>query len=276
MLIFQRYAYWAGAMVGLAMVFAVASQAGVLNPVQGVFLRVTSPIESGVGSVLRPVGAFVTDAGRIRSLQQENRELRLQVEDLQNQVAQLQQDAAEIPELRQALGIIDEAGGDTFEAASVLTRDAFPFSDVIRVNKGSNDGIRVGMVVRSTQGSLVGTVTETFPNQSLVRLISDSRSSVNAEIAGTAIEGNVRGSATKTVKFDLAQGNISTGDQVITSGVGDNYPRGLPIGTVVEVEGTPQDLYLDVTIEPHVRLSRLTTVLIETSFDPGRQMLEQQ
>jgi hypothetical protein len=40
------------------------------------------------------------------------------------------------------------------------------------------------------------------------------------------------------------------------------------------VRGTPQDLFLDVVIEPQVRLSTLETVLIRTDFDPARRALE--
>lgn len=276
MLIFQRYTWWVAAMIGLALFLAVASQVGVLGPFQQIFVRVTSPIESGLNAVVQPVGAFVRDAGRIRSIQEENRQLRLENEELRNQIVQMEHDEAELVELREALNIIGDSGDQTFEAATVVTRDASPFTDVIRINKGSNHGIRPGMVVMSTQLSLVGTVTDTLPGRASVRLISDSRSAVNAMIANTAIDGSVRGTATRSVTMEMARGNISPGDEVVTSGVGGNYPRGLPIGQVVEVSGTTQDLELDVTIEPRVRLSTLGTVLVDTSFDPNRGILETQ
>jgi rod shape-determining protein MreC len=275
MLIFQRYSWWAGAMVALALFIAIASQVGLLSPIQGLFLRVTSPIESGMSSLVRPIATFVNDAGRIRSLQEENRALLLENEQLRNRIVELQLEAAEIDDLRQALGIIGEGGEDTFEAASVVTRDRTPGTDVVFINKGSSDGIRAGMVVLSAQGTLVGTVTGVESGRATVRLISDSRSAVSAQILNTAIDGSVRGSATRAVKLELARGTISVGDEVVTSGVGGNYPRGLPIGTVVEVQGTPQDVNPNVTIEPHVRLGTLDTVLVLTSFNPTRQALGQ-
>jgi rod shape-determining protein MreC len=276
MLIFQRYTWWVGAMIGLALFLAVASQLGALGPFQGAFLRITSPIERSVNFFVQPIGAFLQDAGNIRELRRENQELRLENESLRNRMIEIQHDEAELQELRAALNIMGDSGERSFEAASVVMRDSYPFTDVVRINKGSNHGIRRGMVVLSTQLSLVGTVTEVFPGHANVRLISDSRSAVNAIIANTAIDGSVRGTATRQVKMEMARGNISPGDEVVTSGVGDNYPRGLPIGRVVEVSGTPQDLELDITIEPRVRLSTLGTVLVETSFDPTRQALEGQ
>ena len=54
MLIFSRYTYWVGAMVALAVLLAVVGRAGLLDPVQDVFLRVTGPMEEGVSSVFGP------------------------------------------------------------------------------------------------------------------------------------------------------------------------------------------------------------------------------
>ncbi|MDZ7727101.1 MAG: rod shape-determining protein MreC [Dehalococcoidia bacterium] len=156
----------------------------------------------------------------------------------------------------------------------MVSRDASSFTDVVHINKGSGAGLEPGMVVLSTEGSLVGTVTDVLPTRASVRLISDSRSAVNARVLGTDIDGSVRGSATKTVHLELARGNINEGDEIVTSGVGANYPPGLPIGMVSNVQGTPQDMFLQVTIDPHVRLATLRTVLVNTSFDPSREQLE--
>lgn len=261
-------------MLGLAVLMTAAGQVGVLGPFQGAFVRLVGPLESGMTAVVTPVADVLSGAGNLREIQSENQRLRLELEELQNEVVTLRQQADQADDLREALGIIGDNAEQQFELASVVSRDASPFTDVVRIDKGSGDGIRTGMVVRSAQGSLVGTVVEVFATRSAVRLISDARSAVNAQILGSDIDGSVQGTATRTVKFQLARGAMNVGDQVVTSGVGDNYPRGLPIGTVKEVEGTPQDIFLDVTIEPHVRLSTLETVLIDTSFDPSRRALE--
>ena len=42
----------------------------------------------------------------------------------------------------------------------VVTRDISPFTAVVRIDRGKNDGIRDGMVVVSAQGTLLGTVTK--------------------------------------------------------------------------------------------------------------------
>ena len=126
------------------------------------------------------------------------------------------------------------------------------------------------MVVLSAQGTLIGTVTKTFPGSAFVRLISDSRSKVNAEVQESKVDGIIRGTPGRGLTFDLAHAEIKAGDTIITSGLGGNYPPGLPIGKVSTVSGTSQDLFRNVTVEPFVRLSTATTVLVLTSFTPQR------
>lgn len=273
MLIFQRYTWWFGAMAGLVLLLAVVGQFGVLGPFQGLFTRATGPLESGLTSMVRPVAGILSSIGDVDEMRKQNQELLLENEQLRNENVELQQQLGELNDLREALKVIGEEAEDTYEFASVVSRDDYAFTDVVRIDKGSENGIRAGMVVLSAQGTLVGTVTSVTGNRSSVRLISDSRSAVNAQVLGTAVDGVVTGSPTRTVRLQYAQGTINVGDEVVTSGVGDNFPRGLRIGTVTDVKGTPQDVYLEVSLQPFVRLSTIERVLVNTSFDPNRQAL---
>jgi rod shape-determining protein MreC len=107
-------------------------------------------------------------------------------------------------------------------------------------------------------------------DHSFIRLITDSKSKVNAQVRDTRVEGIVKGGANRSVTFDLAQADIKVGDVIVTSGLGGNYQSGIPIARVSEVTGTPQDLFKDVKLEPLVRVSTVQTVLVLTSFVPQR------
>ena len=147
-------------MIGFALFLALAGQVGVLNPFQGLFLRVTSPVESVLNGVFRPVASVLSNAGEIGDLRDENNRLRLENEALRNQVGELQQFAADNAALRDALNL---AQGDTslkYVAGDIVHRDASPFTDVVTINRGSDDGVQVGMVVLSTKGTLMGKVTK--------------------------------------------------------------------------------------------------------------------
>lgn len=276
MLIFSRYTWWVATMIGLALLLAVVGQTGLLTPLQGIFLTVTSPVQGALTTVFRPVAAFLSDAGSLNALQAENAKLRLDNEELRNKVTSLQQGAEQVDELRKALGVTQNVASGTKLAASVVHHDSSPFTDVISIDRGSSDGIKAGMVVLSSQGSLLGTVTTVTSNAAFVRLITDTKSKVASQIQESKVEGITSGSPNRGVSFELAaaQATITVGDTVITSGLGGNYPQGLPIGRVSEVSGNSQELSKKVTVEPLVRLSTARTVLVLTSFTPQRIGLE--
>ncbi len=263
-------------MIGLAMLLVLVGQTGLLAPVQGVFVKVTSPVEGVLTTVFRPVAAFLSDAGSINDLQDENAKLRLENEDLRNKVTSFQQGAEQVEELQKALGVTQNVASGTKLAASVVHRDSSPFIDVVSIDRGANDGIKSGMVVLSSQGSLLGTVTTVTKDAAFVRLITDTKSKVASQIQESKVDGITTGSPNRGVSFELAvsQATINVGDTVITSGLGGNYPLGLPIGRVSEVSGSSQDISKKVVIEPLVRLSTARTVLVLTSFTPQRSVLE--
>jgi rod shape-determining protein MreC len=269
MLIFSRYTWWAGAMLGLAMLLTATSSVGVLNPVQNLFLSAAQPVEIALGEVFRPVAAVLSDAGDLNALREENRQLRLENEELRNQTIVLQQDTVELDELRQALGIQQGAEDEKLVLANIVHRDSSPFTDVIRIDKGTNDGVQAGMVVLSAQGSLMGSVTSAKADTAFVRLITDSRSKVAAQVEGSRADGLVRGAANRTLTLQLGPKDIKVGDTIVTSALTGRYPEGQPIGRVTDVKGSPQDLHPTVTLEPFVRTSTAQTVLVLTSFIPA-------
>jgi rod shape-determining protein MreC len=274
MLIFQRYQWWVATMIGFALFLALAGQVGVLVPVQGAFLRVTSPFERVLTTVFRPVASVLSNAGEIGDLREENNRLRLENEELRNQVGELQQNAEDIKGLREAL---DLTQGDTsvrYVAADIVHRDNNVFSDIVTINRGSADGIQTGMVVVSTKGTLMGKVTKVTSANSFVRLITDTQSTVSAEVQETGADGSVKGTPNRGLVLELAQGDIQVGDTVVTAGLGGGYPRGLPIGRVSAVSGTNQDLYKKVTLEPGVRVGTAENVLVRTDFIPETLGLE--
>jgi rod shape-determining protein MreC len=93
---------------------------------------------------------------------------------------------------------------------------------------------------------------------------------------GSANTASVRGVA----DGDLRQGiildllppdaAIAKGTLVVTSGLGGNFPPGLLIGSIKEIEQRPQAAFKKATLEPAAQLSSLETVLVLVSFKPER------
>ena len=60
--------------------------------------------------------------------------------------------------------------------------------------------------------------------------------------------------------------DIKVGDRIISSGIGVVYPRGLLIGTVVEIVPDAASRTLSANIEPAVDLTDVSRVMIIKDF----------
>ena len=101
-------------------------------------------------------------------------------------------------------------------------------------------------------------------------LISDPSSAVNAILQSSRLNGVVRGNPGGDLVMDyIQQGQtFEEGEIVLTSGLGGRFPKGIPIGQVVEIRQRDIDVFQQAIIRPTVDLSRLELVMVVTNFDP--------
>jgi rod shape-determining protein MreC len=132
------------------------------------------------------------------------------------------------------------------------------------IDKGSAAGIAVGMPVIVSEGILVGKVEEVSDYSAKISLLTNSSSIVNAVDLNTEAKGVVRGEYGLGIILDLvSQADVlNEGDDVITSGLGGNYPRGLLIGRIQEFGFTADKLFQQAVIMPKVKYSELQMVAV--------------
>ena len=259
---------WFSFVVAVSVLFIIASQFSVFDPLDEAVLVIAQPIESGLSDATQPLADLVnnvTDAGR---LSDENQALRQAIERLTADNAQLLASEAELSQLRQFLNIRTARPNDSFVEANVFAQDASNSKDLIAIDAGGLDGLKEGMVVLTLQGSLIGTVTKVLSNWAWVTLITDPSSAVSALLQESRTQGVVAGSVSGdlTMEFVSATADVKEGDLVLTSGIGGGYPPEELIGQVVGVDRAAQDLFQSVRIKPLADLSRLEGVLVQTSF----------
>jgi rod shape-determining protein MreC len=151
----------------------------------------------------------------------------------------------------------------------VIGRDISPFLHYVIINRGSDDGLRRGMPIVSSQG-LVGRVAAVTADGARVQLINDPDTAINVRVQPSGAEGLLQGSITGdiTVEAIPQDANIQTGDLVLTSGLGGNFPPDMLIGQVSGVRQRPVELFQTATVEPVVDFSQLEIVLVIVNFRP--------
>jgi rod shape-determining protein MreC len=155
--------------------------------------------------------------------------------------------------------------------APVIARDPSGVLKTLVIGAGTDQGVRVDQIVLSEQG-VVGRVSEAGSNYAKVLLITDSASSVSALVQTSRASGIVRGQYGDTLVMEwiLQSDPVKSGDIIVTAGLGlgnelrSLYPKGLVIGTVVDVTKAEVAAYQRAVVAPAVDLRKLENVLVIT------------
>lgn len=151
-------------------------------------------------------------------------------------------------------------------AAEVVGEDATSWFRTLILNRGSSSGIREGMAVIAADG-IVGQVVKVAASTSRVVLLTDHASGIAATIQRSRARGVVKGKSEMlcTLEFTTREEDVKVGDQVISSGIGGVFQKGLPIGEVTMVKRGEYGIFQTVSIRPSVNLAHLENVLIVMS-----------
>lgn len=228
----------------------------IITPVQRIFAQVT-------GSVVDYLRML-----KIRgNLEYEYEQLTLKLDEYANQSAQLE-------ELRR----INESLYDQLDeqernrdlnplAATVIGTDSGNYFSTLTLDVGSDNGVEAYMAVVA-QGGLVGVTYNVEKNKCQVRCIIDSDCTVAALIQSTRDQGSVKGTLGINGEpmcrmYYLPDNALSRpGDVVVTSGVGLEFPKGIPIGEVRESTRGMEDNKSYVVLEPIVDFQHLEYVTV--------------
>lgn len=225
-------------------------------------VRVLGPAARGIASVPTSWADFREGLRMRGSLQKENRELRREVEALRLRLLQLTDLENDMRRLGAAVEYTTPPVG-RIRAVDVVYVDHASWLRTLLIYTGDRPA-RVNQPVLSAAG-LVGRVVTVAGPYAKIQLITDRAASVGAMILRTRRQGVVRGSGLGRAGLELdyvpRQADVRPGDRVVTAGIDGVYPRGIPIGTVVEVKRGGQ-LFHSILVSPAVDLGALDQVYL--------------
>jgi rod shape-determining protein MreC len=129
-----------------------------LRPVEDVSYTVFSPLETLLRSAAEPIADVAANYGDVRDLTRENDALRAETERLNAEIARLRQEAARTDELERLLDTRNALANQEFVTAGVVSRDPSNLRELIAIDVGRDDGVKVGMPVVTEGSALVGTI----------------------------------------------------------------------------------------------------------------------
>lgn len=240
----------------------------------------SGPVSAAAGAVLAPMQKGVNQLGSgltnlrehlrtKKSLEKENEELRTQLADAQENLNQVELNQEELDNLK-SLYDMDQNYADYDKiAANVIGKDAGNWFSVFLIDRGSNDGITVGMNVLA-DGGLAGIVIQVGPNYAKVRSIIDDNSNVSARNLSTSDLCVVSGSLktmneSSLIDFDDLrdkEDQAKVGDQIVTSNISDMFLEGIPIGYITDIKTDSNNLTKSGHIATIVDFEHLDDVFV--------------
>ena len=248
------------ALVPLAAVLAAVS--GGAAPLASGIAVAAAPLQAGVSSAFSWVGSLWGGG-----LRRENEELRRELDRLRLEVREGRERLAAADRLERLLEY-RERSGFTMSAASVIGRDATGLYRTVLIDRGGSDGVATGQAVLAP-GGVVGRVIRVYPGSALVLLLTDRSSGIDALVQRTRDPGVVqgRGGAACELRYLERSSEVEVGDEVVTSGMGGGFPKGVWLGRVSSVD-RGGEMFLGVEVRPAVDLARIEEVLVLTERAP--------
>ncbi len=192
--------------------------------------------------------------------QQQNEELHVELVAAHTRIQQLSEQAAEAQRLRALLDFREHLPFPTV-ASEVIASSPGESSNAIFIDKGMDSGLTSDLAVITPEG-VVGKTIAVFPHTAQVLLITDPSSGVGGLLERSRIHGVLKGSDGNSCKllYVMNEEQVSVGDPVLSSGLDQIYPKGLPLGTAIRVGDG--NIYKTIIVRPAAMLNRLEAVLV--------------
>ena len=249
------------------------------EPIRDVLSVVTEPVEKGYLAFSGWIGSIGDEIQSKESLEEENRRLREELERALNEKMQLQNDARRAQELEELYQLDTYYKDYPKTGAQIVGLSPNNWYESFIIDKGTNDGIERYMPILSDNG-LAGHVSEVYEHYALVESVVSENSYIYGQINRkdgdlVAVQGARGYSSTDTgvidddlcmIQFVTNDIDITVGDEIVTSSLGDIYPPGLNIGTVIEIRPIGTGYESLAYVKPAVNLDQMNMVLIITEI----------
>ncbi|MDO8585978.1 MAG: rod shape-determining protein MreC [Armatimonadota bacterium] len=222
---------------------------------------VLSPFQSAVHSVVK-TGHNAKRSVRGRSrVMRENDNLRIELKQLTKENARLREEHAENIRLRKLLEFKKSYPTQLLTAQVIAMRPS-QWHNTCTIDRGWRDGVRKTDPVITARG-VVGQVIDVGSNVSQVLLLTDQASGLGAIVERSRVTGICQGQQARTLVLNYLDkdADVKKDDLVVTSGIGQVYPKGLRLGRVVKLRGAGGYMK-SAEIRPSVQFDQLEEVAV--------------
>lgn len=232
------------------------------NPAEQFVIEITAPFQKLIKQTTKSTEELWLNYFRLVDVHHENTQLKNEIHALKMANSRYRELLATQERLEELLQFKQTINRPVL-AAQVIGRDPTGWFKSVIIDKGKWAGLRLDMPVVNAFG-VVGRVVSVSSNYAKVLLIIDQNSAVDCLVQRSRDRGMLKGLMSEICKLDyVAKSNdITMGDIVVTSGLGGVFPKGLPVGRILDVKEISGELFKDIKIRTAVDFSKLEEVLV--------------
>ena len=231
-----------------------------------------APVRSGFQTLTRQAEQYYNYMFRYEALAEENAQLRARIAELEENHRSVDSLERENKNLKDLLGLTQARQDFRLMDSYVIGTSSVDWTSTLTIDRGSIDGVEVGMCVVTANGEVVGLITEVGSNYSIVKTVLDSSLDISGTIASSGYNGIVTGAYITgeegKLRMDYLPSSsiIRNRDQVVTSG-STVYPRDLILGYVIDAGFEETGVAKYALLEPAVELGSLEQIFILMAFE---------
>ena len=221
-----------------------------------------SPLQAGLRGGVRETRDVVRYVRGLGDLALENRALSEEIVYLRGEMRMAEELARDNRLLRYQLGFMQRFP-NKLVSCEVIGRDSTGWWQTARLDKGSLAGVAEERAVITPAG-LIGRTVSVSDRTADVLLLSDPSCKVSVRLARSGVFGVTAGLGAKPgeqpvcrMDYILQTADVQEGDEVVTSGLGGLFPKGLLVGRVTKVEMHEAGLYQTAWIDSAANLGEL-------------------
>jgi len=220
---------------------------------------ITYPVQTSVQSVVSTIKNTWNSYINLIEVNEENKLLKQQLLNMEEKLNQHIENSVQFFRLRsQLLFAQKKAHKEIF--SEIIGESADNTHQIRLINRGSNQLLQRNYIVIRKEG-LVGRIQSVSPYQSSVQLIIDHRSRVPALIQRNRVRGLIYGTHDGMEMRQINQhAKIKIGDRVISSGLGNLYPKGILIGWVSGIHHQSHELFKTARLDSAVDFNQIEEV----------------
>ena len=236
-------------------------------------------ISSGVGSVISPLQKIVYTVNEkvkgsfdffinFSNVKKENEELTAKNAELENKLIEYERMKDENTRLREMFDYSQTNANYDYLGCNIIGYSGGNISNGYIIDKGTKDGVEKDMVVITPAG-LVGKVTKASSSFAIVQTILNENIAVAAMVESTDETTGILQGITDSKNKNLTElsnipieSAIKEGDKILTSGLGEMYPKEIRIGEVISVEVDNVGIMKRAVVKPYVDFNKLEELFV--------------